>query len=159
MQGVTVVEHPLVQHKLTLLRDKTRSRARHASSSEGSPGAVRGGSPKSAGSLANRKAPLRPTAIAQLGGLRLRARTVPPVTGQSRGELCKLFGKTVKIDSSVSHLRTVCGGLETSQRLISTDETYQGGICRKSGELSYDKSSDTIVRLGRQPRWLQRRGS
>jgi uracil phosphoribosyltransferase len=25
MQGVTVVEHPLVQHKLTLMRDKTRS--------------------------------------------------------------------------------------------------------------------------------------
>ena len=25
MQGVTVVDHPLVQHKLTLLRDKTRS--------------------------------------------------------------------------------------------------------------------------------------
>ncbi|HEX2365106.1 MAG TPA: uracil phosphoribosyltransferase [Bradyrhizobium sp.] len=25
MQGVTVIEHPLVQHKLTLLRDKTRS--------------------------------------------------------------------------------------------------------------------------------------
>ena len=25
MQGVTVVDHPLVQHKLTLMRDKTRS--------------------------------------------------------------------------------------------------------------------------------------
>src|ERR1700736_4653638 len=25
MQGVTVVEHPLVQHKLTLMRDKSRS--------------------------------------------------------------------------------------------------------------------------------------
>ena len=25
MEGVTIVEHPLVQHKLTLLRDKTRS--------------------------------------------------------------------------------------------------------------------------------------
>jgi uracil phosphoribosyltransferase len=25
MQGITVVEHPLVQHKLTLMRDKTRS--------------------------------------------------------------------------------------------------------------------------------------
>ena len=25
MQGVTVVEHPLVQHKLTLMRDKQRS--------------------------------------------------------------------------------------------------------------------------------------
>ena len=25
MQGVTIVEHPLVQHKLTLMRDKTRS--------------------------------------------------------------------------------------------------------------------------------------
>src|ERR1043166_9252313 len=25
MQGVTVVDHPLVQHKLTLLRDKTAS--------------------------------------------------------------------------------------------------------------------------------------
>src|ERR1043166_8848808 len=25
MQGVTVVEHPLVQHKLRLMRDKTRS--------------------------------------------------------------------------------------------------------------------------------------
>ena len=25
MQGVTIVDHPLVQHKLTLLRDKTRS--------------------------------------------------------------------------------------------------------------------------------------
>ena len=25
MEGVTVVTHPLVQHKLTLLRDKTRS--------------------------------------------------------------------------------------------------------------------------------------
>lgn len=28
----------------------------------------------------------------------MRARTVPPVTGQSRGELRKLFGKMVKID-------------------------------------------------------------
>ncbi len=25
MDGVTIVDHPLVQHKLTLLRDKTRS--------------------------------------------------------------------------------------------------------------------------------------
>jgi uracil phosphoribosyltransferase len=25
MQGVTVVDHPLVQHKLTLMRDKSRS--------------------------------------------------------------------------------------------------------------------------------------
>ncbi len=25
MQGVTVVDHPLVQHKLTLMRDKQRS--------------------------------------------------------------------------------------------------------------------------------------
>ena len=25
MQNVTVVDHPLVQHKLTLMRDKTRS--------------------------------------------------------------------------------------------------------------------------------------
>ncbi|HST95706.1 MAG TPA: uracil phosphoribosyltransferase, partial [Microvirga sp.] len=25
MQGVTVVDHPLVQHKLTLMRDKERS--------------------------------------------------------------------------------------------------------------------------------------
>ena len=25
MNGVTVIDHPLVQHKLTLLRDKTRS--------------------------------------------------------------------------------------------------------------------------------------
>ncbi len=25
MQGVTVVDHPLVQHKLTLMRDKNRS--------------------------------------------------------------------------------------------------------------------------------------
>ncbi|MFZ0845320.1 MAG: uracil phosphoribosyltransferase, partial [Pseudolabrys sp.] len=25
MHGVTIVDHPLVQHKLTLLRDKTRS--------------------------------------------------------------------------------------------------------------------------------------
>src|ERR1700750_3328956 len=25
MEGVTIVKHPLVQHKLTLLRDKTRS--------------------------------------------------------------------------------------------------------------------------------------
>src|ERR1700738_1061537 len=25
MQGVTIVEHPLVQHKLTLMRDKTRA--------------------------------------------------------------------------------------------------------------------------------------
>ena len=25
MQGVTVVNHPLVQHKLTLMRDKSRS--------------------------------------------------------------------------------------------------------------------------------------
>src|SRR3954467_12834523 len=25
MQGVTIVDHPLVQHKLTLMRDKTRS--------------------------------------------------------------------------------------------------------------------------------------
>ena len=25
MQGVTIVDHPLVQHKLTLLREKSRS--------------------------------------------------------------------------------------------------------------------------------------
>ena len=37
MEGVTIVDHPLVQHKLTLMRDKDRStkvlpRARSASS-------------------------------------------------------------------------------------------------------------------------------
>ena len=32
MQGVTVVDHPLVQHKLTLMRDKSGRRRASASS-------------------------------------------------------------------------------------------------------------------------------
>ena len=32
MQGVTVVDHPLVQHKLTLMRDKDRRPRASASS-------------------------------------------------------------------------------------------------------------------------------
>ena len=51
----------------------------------------------------------------------------------------------VKIDFIRSILRSMCGSPQATQKLIVTDETYQGSIGRKSGALSYDKSSDLLV--------------